>query len=125
MARDISLLAQSEIAEVREPGPAGRGRSSTMPQKRNPVGCAAILAAAVRAPAWRRRCSRRCRRARARVRRMAGRVDDAPRARLDRPRSAGSRGVRGGRSRSGSAIVWRRTLSRRTAWSSPSRCRLH
>ena len=50
MARDISLLAQSEIAEVREPGAAGRGRSSTMPQKRNPVGCAAILAAAVRAP---------------------------------------------------------------------------
>ena len=50
MARDISLLAQSEIAEVREPGAAGRGRSSTMPQKRNPIGCAAILAAAMRAP---------------------------------------------------------------------------
>src|SRR5207344_380448 len=50
MARDISLLAQSEIAEVREPSAAGRGRSSTMPQKRNPVGCAAILAAAMRAP---------------------------------------------------------------------------
>ena len=50
MARDISLLAQSEIAEVREPSAVGRGRSSTMPQKRNPVGCAAILAAAVRAP---------------------------------------------------------------------------
>jgi 3-carboxy-cis,cis-muconate cycloisomerase len=50
MARDISLLAQSEIAEVREPGPPGRGRSSTMPQKRNPIGCAGILAAAVRAP---------------------------------------------------------------------------
>ena len=49
-ARDISLLAQSEIAEVREPAVDGRGRSSTMPQKRNPVGCAAILAAAVRAP---------------------------------------------------------------------------
>jgi 3-carboxy-cis,cis-muconate cycloisomerase len=51
MARDISLLAQSEIAEVREPTAEGRGRSSTMPQKRNPIGCAVILAAATRAPA--------------------------------------------------------------------------
>jgi len=50
VARDIALLAQSEIAEVREPAGAGRGRSSTMPQKRNPIGCATILAAAVRAP---------------------------------------------------------------------------
>src|SRR5206468_2313384 len=50
LAGDIALLAQSEIAEVREPSASGRGRSSTMPQKRNPVGCAAIIAAAVRAP---------------------------------------------------------------------------
>src|SRR5207342_230046 len=50
VARDIALLAQSEIAEVREPAGAGRGRSSTMPQKRNPIGCATILAAAVRTP---------------------------------------------------------------------------
>jgi 3-carboxy-cis,cis-muconate cycloisomerase len=50
IARDVSLLSQSEIAEVREPGTEGRGRSSTMPQKRNPVGCAAMLAAATRAP---------------------------------------------------------------------------
>jgi len=50
MAHDIALLAQSEIAEVREPAGAGRGRSSTMPQKRNPIGCATILAAAVRTP---------------------------------------------------------------------------
>jgi len=50
VARDIALLAQSEIAEVREPAGAGRGRSSTMPQKRNPISCGAILAAAVRAP---------------------------------------------------------------------------
>ena len=44
MARDISLLMQSEIGELAEPSGPGRGGSSTMPQKRNPVGCAAILA---------------------------------------------------------------------------------
>ena len=50
IARDIALHAQSEIDELREPAIAGRGRSSTMPHKRNPVGCASILAAAVRMP---------------------------------------------------------------------------
>jgi 3-carboxy-cis,cis-muconate cycloisomerase len=50
MARDLSLLAQSEIAEAAEPSAPGRGGSSTMPQKRNPVACAVALAAAVRAP---------------------------------------------------------------------------
>ena len=50
MARDISLLMQTEVAEVAEPTGAGRGGSSTMPHKRNPVGCAAVLAAAVRVP---------------------------------------------------------------------------
>ena len=50
MARDISLLMQSEVGELLEPAAEGRGGSSTMPQKRNPVGCAAILAAATRAP---------------------------------------------------------------------------
>ena len=52
MARDISLMTQSEIGELREPGGsgAGRGRSSTMPHKRNPVGCARVLSAAIRAP---------------------------------------------------------------------------
>ena len=50
MARDISLMTQSEIGELREPGGSGRGRSSTMPHKRNPVGCARVLAAAMRAP---------------------------------------------------------------------------
>jgi 3-carboxy-cis,cis-muconate cycloisomerase len=33
---DIALLAQTEVGEVREP--AGSGGSSTMPQKRNPIG---------------------------------------------------------------------------------------
>ena len=51
MARDISLMSQTEIDEVAEPSGAGRGGSSTMPHKRNPVGSAIILAAAVRVPA--------------------------------------------------------------------------
>jgi 3-carboxy-cis,cis-muconate cycloisomerase len=46
-ARDITLLAQSEVAEVREgdaAGPGGsRGGSSAMPHKRNPVGAVALL----------------------------------------------------------------------------------
>ena len=50
MARDISLMMQTEIAEVSEPAAPGRGGSSTMPHKRNPVGCAAVLTAAVRVP---------------------------------------------------------------------------
>jgi 3-carboxy-cis,cis-muconate cycloisomerase len=51
MARDVSLQSQAEVAEVAEPAAAGRGGSSSLPQKRNPVGCAAVLAAAVRVPA--------------------------------------------------------------------------
>ena len=51
MARDLALLAQSEVAEAREPSGPERGGSSTMPQKRNPVGAAVTLAAAQRAPA--------------------------------------------------------------------------
>jgi 3-carboxy-cis,cis-muconate cycloisomerase len=50
MARDISLMTQTEVAEVAEPAAAGRGGSSTMPHKRNPVGCAVALSAAVRVP---------------------------------------------------------------------------
>lgn len=49
-ARDISLLMQSEIGEAFEPAATGKGGSSTMPQKRNPVGCAVALSAAIRAP---------------------------------------------------------------------------
>jgi 3-carboxy-cis,cis-muconate cycloisomerase len=50
IARDISLHTQTEVAELSEPGGEGRGGSSTMPHKRNPVTCAAVLAAAVRVP---------------------------------------------------------------------------
>ncbi len=50
MALDISLLAQAEVAEVSEPGGAGRGGSSTMPHKRNPIASTLAVAAARRAP---------------------------------------------------------------------------
>ncbi len=50
IAKDISLLMQTEIAEVFEGAAEGKGGSSTMPHKRNPVTCAAILANATRTP---------------------------------------------------------------------------
>lgn len=50
VARDVTLLAQTEVAEVRERGPAGRGGSSTLPHKRNPVAAVAALACAEQAP---------------------------------------------------------------------------
>ncbi len=50
MARDISLLMQTEVGEVAEPSGPGRGGSSTMPHKRNPSGCVVALAAANRVP---------------------------------------------------------------------------
>ncbi len=48
--RDVSLLMQTEAGEVFEPAGAGRGGSSTMPHKRNPVSSAVLIAAATRAP---------------------------------------------------------------------------
>lgn len=50
IARDISLMSQTEIGEVAEPSAPGRGGSSTLPHKRNPVGCSVVLAAAIRVP---------------------------------------------------------------------------
>ncbi|MCW0461450.1 3-carboxy-cis,cis-muconate cycloisomerase [Xanthomonas sacchari] len=41
---------QSEVAEAFEPAAAGKGGSSAMPHKRNPVGCVVAIAAATRAP---------------------------------------------------------------------------
>ncbi|MPZ31054.1 MAG: 3-carboxy-cis,cis-muconate cycloisomerase [Rhodospirillales bacterium] len=49
-ARDISLMMQVEVGEAAEPSGPGRGGSSTMPHKRNPVGAALVLSAAGRAP---------------------------------------------------------------------------
>ncbi|MBM3107762.1 3-carboxy-cis,cis-muconate cycloisomerase [Pseudomonas sp. V1] len=50
MGRDISLLMQTEAAEVFEPSAPGKGGSSTMPHKRNPVGAAVLIGAATRVP---------------------------------------------------------------------------
>jgi 3-carboxy-cis,cis-muconate cycloisomerase len=49
-ARDIALLMQAEVGEASEPAQSGRGGSSTMPHKRNPVACAAVLACSTRVP---------------------------------------------------------------------------
>jgi 3-carboxy-cis,cis-muconate cycloisomerase len=49
--RDISLLMQPEVGEAFEPHAEGRGGSSAMPHKRNPVACMHMLDAAYRAPA--------------------------------------------------------------------------
>lgn len=50
IGRDVVLLAQTEVAEVSEGGPPGRGGSSTMPHKRNPVGAIGLVACAQRGP---------------------------------------------------------------------------
>ena len=45
IAFDVKVMAATEIAELKEPaGDGGRGASSTMPQKRNPISCAYITA---------------------------------------------------------------------------------
>lgn len=46
IATDVVLMMQSEIGEAFEPFVPGRGSSSTMPQKRNPISCEVILALA-------------------------------------------------------------------------------
>lgn len=49
-ARDISLLMQAEVGEASEGVNEGRGSSSSMPHKHNPVSCAAVLAIHTRMP---------------------------------------------------------------------------
>lgn len=51
IAVDVMLMMQTEVGEAFEPFVKGRGSSSTMPQKRNPISCEMIvaLAKAVRA----------------------------------------------------------------------------
>ena len=46
IAVDVMLMMQTEIGEVFEPFVKGRGASSTMPQKRNPISCEMIVALA-------------------------------------------------------------------------------
>lgn len=46
IATDIMLMMQTEVAEAFEPFVKGRGSSSTMPQKRNPISCEMIVALA-------------------------------------------------------------------------------
>jgi 3-carboxy-cis,cis-muconate cycloisomerase len=50
IARDVQLMMQTDVAEAFEPSGEGRGGSSTMPHKRNPVAAASALAAALMAP---------------------------------------------------------------------------
>jgi 3-carboxy-cis,cis-muconate cycloisomerase len=50
LAQDFALLAQAEVGELSEASSAGRGASSAMPHKRNPVACMTALAATARAP---------------------------------------------------------------------------
>jgi 3-carboxy-cis,cis-muconate cycloisomerase len=50
IARDVSLMMQTDVAEAFEPSGEGRGGSSTMPHKRNPVAAPIALAAATMAP---------------------------------------------------------------------------
>lgn len=50
IATDVKLLAQPEVAEAAEPSAPGRGGSSAMPHKRNPVGAMSALACVQRVP---------------------------------------------------------------------------
>ena len=50
MATDVAHMASTDLGEVAEPYVPGRGGSSAMPHKRNPVSCTVILAAHGTAP---------------------------------------------------------------------------
>ena len=50
IAKDIALMGQYEVGELAEPSEPGRGGSSAMPHKRNPVASMVAIAAAQRAP---------------------------------------------------------------------------
>jgi 3-carboxy-cis,cis-muconate cycloisomerase len=50
IARDMTLMMQTEVGEAFEPAAPGRRDSSTLPHKRNPLGAAAALSAATVAP---------------------------------------------------------------------------
>src|SRR3546814_2181720 len=46
ISQDVMMMMATEVGEVYEPFADGRGASSTMPQKRNPISCEIISAAA-------------------------------------------------------------------------------
>lgn len=50
IATDLALMAQAEVGELAEPSAPGRGGSTAMAHKRNPVSCMTALAAAARTP---------------------------------------------------------------------------
>ena len=50
IALDVTLLAQTELGEVTEAAGGGRGGSSTLPHKRNPVGAVLVVAGTRRVP---------------------------------------------------------------------------
>jgi 3-carboxy-cis,cis-muconate cycloisomerase/3-oxoadipate enol-lactonase len=50
IALDVTLLAQTEIGEVSEPAGGGRGGSSTLPHKHNPIGAVLVVAGTRRVP---------------------------------------------------------------------------
>lgn len=52
IAQDIALMAQSEVAEIEEPMAEGRGGSSALPHKRNPVLALQVLALTQPVPGW-------------------------------------------------------------------------
>ena len=56
IALDVVLMAQTEVGELSEPAGEGRGGSSTMAHKRNPIGSTLALACARRAQRLRRAC---------------------------------------------------------------------
>ena len=93
IARDVSLLMQTEVGEAFEPAGEGRGASSTMPHKRNPVAAASGLACAAIAPQL---CATILASAgagaRARGRRLGRRMADLPGARARHVGRARGRG---------------------------------
>lgn len=46
IANEVAILMRTEVAEISEPYEEGRGASSTLPQKRNPIECEPVIAAA-------------------------------------------------------------------------------
>ena len=92
IARDVALLMQSEVGEAFEPAAPGRGGSSTLPHKRNPIGAAAALVGRDdRAQPRRDHPQRADPGARALGRRLAGGMGDLPGPRAGRVRHAARR----------------------------------